>query len=98
MSDPRGRGFKRGRGRWHAPAQQQQVIDPVKLGWQRDTETEQEQYTLGDVILQPCLQGGWLTIQTATIAGRTIEYRSQCPYELLPALTASFKIELEAVA
>lgn len=48
MADPRGRGFKRGRGKWHAPTVKETTIDPASFGWEPDGEGG---WTLGQVCL-----------------------------------------------
>lgn len=34
MPDPRGRGFNRGRGKWHAPVRRQPLPTLIDFGWQ----------------------------------------------------------------
>lgn len=88
MSDPRGHGFKRGRGKWHAPTAKMEAIDPVDLGWSRTADG----YELNGVILKA--HGlGWLYTQVATIGGIERRVSQYVGNALLPRLTAEFMQE-----
>lgn len=69
MADPRGRGFNRGKGRWHAPKAQPIVpVNPVNLGWSQ-IDNEQKWY-IGNTFLEPCqTEPGFIMIQQAIIGG-----------------------------
>jgi len=41
MADPRGRGFKRGTGKWHKQEPRTVIVSPADFGWQYIGENEQ---------------------------------------------------------
>lgn len=91
MADARGRGFKRGRGKWHAPTVEVKEVDPAELGW----EPTEAGYKLADVELVP-FELGWKVTQFVTIAGEQRRYSQVVSGALLPLMTRQFLSDLEA--
>lgn len=46
MPDPRGGGFKRGKGKWHRPVRYTKSITPEDCGWQLTPTLEQPGYVM----------------------------------------------------
>ena len=65
MSDPRGHGFRRGRGKWHAPQPVPQIENPEDFGWARLTWSDKYQchiWSLGEWrLMRHPTYAGWLT-------------------------------------
>lgn len=90
MADPRGHGFKRGTGPWHAPTREVTEVNPVELGW---TPTVDGGYELNGVTLKP--HGlGWLYTQVVNTTIGGIERKGKISQYvgngLLPRLTQEF--------
>jgi len=85
MSDPRGHGFNRGRGKWHARTAPVAEVDPAELGW---TPTA-DGYELNGAMLVPH-NLGWLFVQKAVIGGIERKVSQYVGNGLLLRLTKEF--------
>ena len=69
MSDPRGHGFRKGKGKWHAPRHQTQgQINPCDLGWSQ-VDSEQKWYIGSQLLELAPDRPGFVLVQRAVIAG-----------------------------
>lgn len=93
MADPRGHGFNRGNGKWHARTVTVVPVNPADLGWQPDNGDGH--YRLNGVKLQPAPDTiGWVMTQTATIGGEVRINKLYVKNALLPKLTEDLQAEV----
>lgn len=91
MPDPRGRGFNRGRGKWHAPVRRPLLPTLLDFGWEHHGYIEpyptayytQAEYKLTQRNTGP---GRWITTVTNTETGQVWNFNTAFPSEITIAI------------
>jgi hypothetical protein len=90
MADPRGHGFNRGRGKWHAPVYRQPLPTLGDFGWEFSGFAEPyptARYTQAEYELTQQTVGlRTKTTVTNTITGRTWQFQTTDPAEITAAI------------